>query len=200
MRTITEVKTLYKFQELSEEAKEKVRQWYLEGQEPYIFSENCREDINENIFPNSQLDVEYSLNYCQGDGFNIFGNLDIDDLIVEGKGIFTDAQIDILNYVKNGYSSYIELPKNNSRYCYCCASDMNFADEIIDWMQYNDLDGDTSYEDLEDIQNIIVKIIEGRCNEFMEIGYSYFYEISDEDLEEACNCNDWEFLEDGSIY
>lgn len=27
-----------------------------------------------------------------------------------------------------------------------------------------------------------------------------FSELSDEDLEEACKCNDWEFLEDGSIY
>lgn len=81
MRKVIEEKTVYLFSELSEEAKEKVRNWYLESQDTYIFSEDCEEELRE-IFPNSGLDVQYSLSYCQGDGFNIFGNLDIDDFIV----------------------------------------------------------------------------------------------------------------------
>ena len=33
------------------------------------------------LFPNSNLKVEYSLNYCQGDGLNIYGELNIKDIL-----------------------------------------------------------------------------------------------------------------------
>lgn len=33
-----------------------------------------------------------------------------------------------------------------------------------------------------------------------DTGYTYFYEISDEDMQEMCEANDWEFLADGSLY
>ena len=31
-------------------------------------------------------------------------------------------------------------------------------------------------------------------------GYAYFYEIDDKDLEELCEANDYEFLEDGTVF
>ena len=31
-------------------------------------------------------------------------------------------------------------------------------------------------------------------------GYNYFYEISEEDLEEVCEANEYEFLADGTIF
>ena len=79
MRTATVEYKVYTFAELSESAKEKVRQWYLEGQEPYIFSEDCEMWLSER-FRNSELKVQYSLGYCQGDGLNIYGTLNLYDM------------------------------------------------------------------------------------------------------------------------
>lgn len=82
MRKITEIRefNVYKFAELSQAAKEKVRDWYLEGQESCIFTEDCMMRLSE-LFPNSDLKVQYSLGYCQGDGLNIYGEIRLDELL-----------------------------------------------------------------------------------------------------------------------
>ena len=70
MRKITETRefNVYNFNELSKEAKERVRSWYLEWQSSelgYIFEDDCMERLKE-LFPDSDLKIQYSLNYCQG--------------------------------------------------------------------------------------------------------------------------------------
>lgn len=197
MRKVIEEKTVYLFSELSDEAKEKVRNWYLENQDTYIFSEDCKEELNE-IFPNSELDVEYSLNYCQGGGFNIFGNLDIDDFIVYAGEYLSSKQIRLLKFIAKEFSRCIKLPRN-PRYGYCYVDTIDFSGEVICWME------DCKFRDIpeaeiEHIECVIKEIIKEICKEFEDNGYKYFYEISDEDLEEACDANCWEFLEDGSTY
>lgn len=199
MRKVIEEKKIYLFSELSDEAKEKVRNWYLENQDTYIFSEDCREDLNVNIFPNSQLDVEYSLSYCQGDGFNIFGNLDIDDFInYASTEYLSNKEIRLLKFIKREFSRCIMLPVN-PRYGYCYVDTITFADDIIEEMEYAKF-RDIPYNDLEHIEYAIKDSIQTLCKKFEENGYDFFYEISDEDLEEVCDANCWEFLEDGSIY
>ena len=74
MRTATINYEVYKYGELTEGAKEKVKAWYLEGREPFVFTEDCEMDL-ENLFGENDLKVQYSLGYCQGDGFNIYGKV-----------------------------------------------------------------------------------------------------------------------------
>ena len=38
------------------------------------------------------------------------------------------------------------------------------------------------------------------CNNFEKDGYSYFYEISDSDLSEICDDNNYTFLADGNLF
>ena len=105
MRKETVVTTyeIYTYDELSGEAKEKVKQWYLEGQEADIFTDICKEDLN-NLFGENDLDVQYSLSYCQGDGFNIYGQIKAKQIfeclennnggtqLEEFKGVLTDEE------------------------------------------------------------------------------------------------------------
>lgn len=90
MREITNIFNVYRYAELSQAAKEKVREWYLEGQSnlSYIFTEDCENRLAE-LFPNSDLEVQYSLGYCQGDGFNIYGEIRLDELLEKIAGKFT---------------------------------------------------------------------------------------------------------------
>lgn len=39
-----------------------------------------------------------------------------------------------------------------------------------------------------------------KCKEFENNGYAFFYEISEEDLNEICEANEYEFLENGKYY
>jgi len=60
------------FDDLSDEAKEKARQWYKEGQDYPFLTEELKQFITEKIedlgFAVDDLEVLYSLSYCQGDG------------------------------------------------------------------------------------------------------------------------------------
>lgn len=66
MRTITKEFKIYKYEELSEKAKEKVRQDYIENLDAADFTDNVIEDLKS--IGLTQLRPYYSLSYCQGDG------------------------------------------------------------------------------------------------------------------------------------
>ena len=71
----------YSYEELNEDAKAKVKQWYLEDP---IRNENFYEDVKNYLkenFPRSELEVTYSLGYCQGDGLNIYGKVNLYDFL-----------------------------------------------------------------------------------------------------------------------
>lgn len=209
MRTATVEYNVYKYNELSDKAKEKVKEWYLEGREPFIFTEDCEEDLH-NLFEKNDLKVQYSLGYCQGDGFNIYGKISAHSILncleKHNGGTqleeFEDAltvkeKATILHYAEE--CGDIELPMNN-RYCYCIARYTDIAD---DWeYQLENYSGykNINKEALEKFESMVHGIFEKLCASYEEQGYDYFYEIEEEDLDEMCEANGYEFLEDGTVF
>ena len=208
MRTVTITKNydVYKFHELSEDAKEKVREWYLDGQEPFIFTDDCENDLY-NLFGDNNLKVQYSLSYCQGDGFNIYGKIDAESIfnclekhnggtqLEQFENVLTDKEKKtILHYAEE--CGEIELPMN-SRYGYSLADYI----EIADPWEY-DLYGykNVNVEALKKFEKLVRDIFGTLCRSYEKWGYEFFYEISDEDLEEMCEANEYEFLEDGTVF
>ena len=64
---VKEIKA-YTFPELTGEAKEKAKEWYLNDETlSWELTNNYESDLSC-IFPNSDLKVQWSLSYCQGDG------------------------------------------------------------------------------------------------------------------------------------
>lgn len=201
MRTATVEYKVYTFAELSESAKEKVRQFYLDGQEPEFFTESCEMCLGE-TFPNSELKVQYSLGYCQGDGLNIYGTLDLSDMfrqIQEKKPeLFTEKERKAIVYYLKNYGSDVKL-ESNWRDCYCIAYHYDFVENIIADMVYNCVRG-INYTALEKFNAAARDILGDLCGEFEESGYNYFYEVEDADLESWCEINEYEFEEDGTIF
>ncbi len=208
MRTVIVEYKVYKYNELSDNAKEKAKQWYLNGQDSFIFTEDCKEDLH-NLFGKNNLDVQYSLAYCQGDGFNIYGRIDARSIfnclekhnggtqLEKFEGMLTDDEKKIiLAYAEE--CGKIELPMNR-HYCYSLA---DYIDIVEDWTWRLEC---ADYTDInEDVLNKFEKLVRGifctLCKTYEDWGYKYFYEIDDEDMEEACEANDWEFTEDGTVY
>lgn len=209
MRTATVEYNVYKYNELSDKAKEKVKEWYLEGREPFIFTEDCEEDLH-NLFGKNDLKVQYSLGYCQGDGFNIYGKISAHSILncleKHNGGTqleeFEDAltvkeKATILHYAEE--CGDIELPMNN-RYCYCIARYTDIAD---DWeYQLENYSGykNINKEALEKFESMVHGIFEKLCKSYEEQGYEYFYEIEEEVLDEMCEVNGYEFLKDGTVF
>ena len=60
MRTVTEVFKVYNYNELSEEAKEKAKQWYLDDDtRTYVFEDIYTEDLHY-LFSGSDLKMQFS--------------------------------------------------------------------------------------------------------------------------------------------
>lgn len=205
MKTITIEKNIYSFNELSEDAKEKARREYLDNyRDTQWFSEDCEYRIKE-LFPNSELDVEYSLSYCQGDGFNIYGKMAIKDAIdyvMKNSDKLNEYSRFYLWLSKQGYTLY--LPQNG-RYGYCCVTHENYIYQIIDNME---MDGYTSnsenhIEILSVFDEVFKDLIGKLCKEFEENGYDYFYntETIDDEINDMLENESFEGFEvDGSIY
>ena len=208
MKTVAVEYKVYNYNELSEEAKEKVKEWYLKGQETFMFTDDCKEDLY-NLFGKNNLDVQYSLSYCQGDGFNIYGRIDAKSIfnclemhnggsqLKRFEDVLTEEEKKIiLAYAED--CGEIELPMNN-RYCYSMADYIDIAEEWawkLECVDYIDINEELLVKFEKLVRGIFVEL----CRSYEKQGYEFFYEISNEDLEEACDCNGWEFLEDGTIF
>ena len=81
MRSVNVTYKIYEFSELSEDVKAKVKEWYLNNfYQNEEFLDICKEELSH-CFPKSDLKVQYSLSYCQGDGLNVYGTLNLKDVL-----------------------------------------------------------------------------------------------------------------------
>lgn len=211
MRTITETYNVYRYDELSDDAKEKVKQWYLDDDfRPYEFTEIYEQDL-QNILPDSELKLQYSLNYCQGDGLNIYGELNINNILNlptshfcgdefdDMIGYFTEKEIKTIQCYMREVGNEIKLPQNN-HYCYCIVDRIDFVDdwfyELEDYSHFRNINRDV----LEKLEKYVIIVMERLCSDYEKYGYDFFYNVDDEVIEETCEANEWEFLEDGTFY
>lgn len=208
MRTIIEKFNVYKYSELSEKAKEKVRNWYVNDP---VRSEELTDMINqdlENLFPNSELKVEWSLSSCQGDGVNVYGDLCFMDLVnmVQNhlcgdnykafENFFSQKEIKTAKFYSE-YCGDIKLPANRMRYTYCYVRQIDLeADFTYEMSHFRNINLDL----LNKMETYVKKVIRKYCLDWEEAGYKYLYEPDEEEIEETCEGNEWEFLEDGTFY
>lgn len=130
MRKVLIEKEVYKFEELSEEAQNRIirneREFWQSDFELGI------QDFIETNFPNSDLNYQFSLNYCQGDGFNFYGKIDIEDVVKILS--LSNIEINILNDIED----YLQFKKHyNTKYCYSLTFNDSFnIDNILSDIEY----------------------------------------------------------------
>lgn len=214
MKTITEIKNVYLFDELNAEIKEKVLEQTKNNilsernDLSYVFQEiveNTLESLNQSGYSN--LKFTYSLGNCQGDGFNIYGDFDINTFIPLWSGSDEEKEIVKLCFDCLGSPS-IELLCND-RYSFSCKflnkqEIQDTIDEIKELMSYEE---DGQYENVwkEEYQDILDKFLTDMFNyfekldvELEKVGYEYFYEVDEEEINETVQ--DYCYYEDGTIY
>lgn len=210
MKVITRKYKVYEYKELSKDAKEKAKQWFLDDNG--LRFENFK-DIYEqnllNISPTSFLHLQASLGYCQGDGVNIYGELNIEEVLnlpinkntgdrfADLKDYFTSKEIKTLQFYMKECTNYIDLPYN-SRYCYCYVDQIDMDKWSNDlWLNgYRDI----NEEVIEKLKRYIIKIFTRLCKKYEEYGYDYLYHVDDEEMQFQCEENHWYFNKDGSFF
>ena len=200
MKTFTTVTVGYSYNELSESAKEKAKQWYLNNEtRNNIFYDDIMLYLHDN-FKSSELNVMYSLGYCQGDGLNIYGNLNLYDFLDMWQASPKEKRT-IEFYIDRAVYQYTFVKDN--RYCYSCKFiDKKHIDdtveEFITELQDNKI---TNIKKplISQFFNDMIDYFESLDAEFEYNGYNYLYNCDDEEIEEACEANEWYFTESGDF-
>lgn len=206
IKVVTEYE-LYKYEELNSEAKEKAKRNYLDNLEPALFTDEVETDL-KTVFPNSNLKVQYSLNYCQGDGLSVYGSLDFEDIfnifkgndypvLIEGIDPFTEKEIKTLRFYANEKGALnIDC---DCRYPFFRDWCYNFADDWIETFECNGFSFIRT-ELIYRFEKAIKTIMRRYCKKWEDAGYKFFYEIDDESMEEMSNDGGLEYLADGTLY
>ena len=224
MRKIEKVINVYKFNELSESAKEKALQYRMECEHDYYCEFCLKDDMMEcgecllaDYFENAKFDnVCYSLSYCQGDGAMIEFSIGIKDFNKKYH-VFDNEEMRYL--LEKDIIDKIEVTQSG-RYCHKYAFNVNVI--------YNNSYWEYDYEDIKDDYNISesdFNSIDDRLNNAISRKsannmyafdtFSHDIVVMNEELEEFgynsiehfndCDnilylMNDYEYLEDGSVY
>ena len=200
MKTFTTVTVGYSCNELSESAKEKVKQWYLNDETRNdIFHDDIMLYLHDN-FKLSELKVMYSLGYCQGDGLNIYGKLNLYDFLDMWQASEKEKRT-IKFYIDN--SIYYYDFKENNIYCYSCKFiDRKYIDdtveEFIEELQYNQI-SNIKKPLISHFFNDMIDYFESLDAEFEDNGYNFLYNCDDEEVEYFCAANDYYFTESGDV-
>jgi hypothetical protein len=185
---------LYKFTELSENAKSAAIEKEKENSEIFLdfFSDDCNEQISENGFKGN-IKLQYSLSYCQGDGLSFscdyFDNLNA--LFVEILGTEKQKTIDcIINNIS------FKCDGNNGRYCYAHRNDINLELDNYYVKSSSNLD-----DVISKVESKLRDIYIDLCKQLEKQGYNDIeYQYSDESIIETLIINDYDFTIDGLMY
>lgn len=203
----TETIEVYKFEELSEEAKKKAREWYKDGMnndfwiESSMISESMVELAKERGFEfEGKRGVSWDLSYCQGDYVGLqdaelskekMHEIVLAKLNDDEKSMFTFL-------TSNGYMRVY----GKTDYHHYYHQQYNIEVEAVDYPE-NELTEaimDTFIERIEEVAEEALKsYVEDFCYELKRGGYEeidYYY--SDEYIDENIINNEYEFTKDGA--
>lgn len=196
MVTITKKINLYEYNELSEKAKERAKQNFLDAKcdidgDIYgdMFTETAMEIIGSYFQFTDGMEIQYSLSYCQDDGVNIYGKFDLQN--VEG-----------MEWLKSEVDSF-EMAKNRC-YCYSLKSqtETETVEEIISEFEYasgNEIK-DWQVMEIRKMVETVFEKLEKAEREIEKYGYNFFYEVSDEEMAEDAEARGVLYLENGMEY
>jgi len=191
MRTIRT--KVYKFDELSNEAKkkaiEKERQSYWEHGEPlYFFDEYCKEKAAELGFNDCKF--QWRLSCCQGDGLSFkCTDFDLKKFLTNNTRLH---KVSIINAIADNCT--YKISGNTGHYCYASRSDIDLY-----------LDCNKDYPNIEaivadiktDLENAYLQL----CKELEGEGYSWIEAEDKEDaIIERLIEGDYEFTIDGNRF
>lgn len=197
---------LYHYDELDEPVKDKIREDFLEselqsGFRNIMLQDDYKYSWIDYYFPNSDLEVQYSLACCQGDGVNVYGKFDFDDLIEYSKerGWRINFVKEELGWLRENIKKYSEIKVfYNHRYNYCVVQSDDFF--TTDWIY--DIGECTEEQEvlLEKLSSLFCSAIRDLCKDMENCGYDFLYKISDDEMKEMSEANEWLYYEDGKLY
>lgn len=209
MQIINREYKVFDFEELSKEAKEEATNIVTNDirendRLPDFFTSDIREDIKE--FYGLDIDtknINYSLGYCQGDGASFIGNFDIMELINNEKTkkyfTYTSKQRKYIKLLYDwGIFDNIELERTTTHYYHEFTVRANIS------IDYSIIRNEATQKRVEalatTIENDFTRLKSDICGHIEKNGYSYFYDVDEDDIKGYIEANETKFFENGKIF
>jgi hypothetical protein len=189
---------VYKFEELSEQAKAVAIEWYKKDDEVHLdfFNDDVKEQIEKAGFYDD-VELQYSLSYSQGDGLSFSCNKVEESLLLSffaeilGKNKEKTAKIIIDN------CSFENTGNKGSNYCYASTNDISFELENYG-TNYNKDNIDAI---VSQVEKKLQRLYFDLCKDFENQGYKDIeYQRSDEAVTESIIANEYEFTINGNRF
>lgn len=207
MKKIVQEINIYSFDELKEETTNKIIKNFKDKLIDQNFN-NFSDDIKfylKDTYKIYDYEIEYSFSYCRGDGicfynnrynllsYEVLKNKDIKNANIFEKYIIENNLINdkLLDYLCEGYN--LGIFKRNSNYSYASTCFIDYE------YYYNDDEAATTSNYIDLIAEKLYILYLSICEELEKIGYSN-YDVSDQEVKEYIEDNEFEFLENGEIY
>jgi len=214
--------TIYKWEELSQTAQQKAREWYLEGMDYEWWEGTYEMAIEDGKEKGFYIDkIYFSGFYSQGDGASWIGQVDVRQWLEENlpDSIGLSAWCQLIQ--EDVVDKFSKVVANNSHYCH--ESTMQFSDiedhtdEFTDdWLMelpsiFKGMEVQHLFDIIESDPNCPLKSTEGITQAITESGRQYAVEIygmlkqeyeylcSEEMMLDHFNCNDYHFTEEGAL-
>ena len=133
------------------------------------------QDIIDNDFPNSDIKVQWSLDYCQGDGVNLYGELDYRDAIEFIKKMQPDKIEEDFTRIVKFCNIDFKLPEN-PRYSYCYVNRADIAEALL--CEYEAITDEEPPQDWQAVvqrfKAVLIECLEDFCRQIEDYGYKYF--------------------------
>lgn len=193
-------KNVYKFEELTEDAQQKVIEYFQNNNDFYYDADYDKEILKEKGFTNT--DIYYDVSYCQGSGACFDGRINVPFFLDAFFEYTTDMSFirrkTVLVSLVNDYASF-SINANSFGWHY-----NHEKTRYIDY-DYNDYCGYRLSKLFVSFLKEFVSFIEdARLTEskelFQRIRTEYEYQNSVEAIKEMIACNEYEFYEDGTLF
>ena len=180
----TKTLKLYSFSELNEEAKEVAKENYYNNEDYEWLKEalECELEAYDVLDLFSNIDLKYSLSYCQGDGLSFSADVNKEKLLLPYK---------VSEMIKENIC--VEVKKNNGRYSFASANDV---DVWVDNIKSDDM---KSTEIVDKIKSDLQVYYLDICGKLKQYGYEQIeYRADNTEFRELVEGVD--YLESGEVY
>lgn len=164
----------------------------------YMFSEDTKIEIENLNF--EDVELYYSLNFCQGDGLMFEGCIKLSKLLENEyfvKNKLTEKEINKIKRILKVTDINITVKHNNSMYFHSNTANIDFYFDYANSWNYEKTE--TFINDI--IENSFEEYYKELCREFEEKGYNiYRYYWKDENIVELLKENNYRFYQDGKIF
>lgn len=188
-----DIQYLYTYDELSEETKQKMIDYYCNSLcQQEVHNELFYDDVNyelKEILKNSDFKVYYSLSYSQSDYFTINGNIYYIDILEMLKDELSEKEYKTLIFYINYLDFYININRNY------LSRNYDFEDMTYE-LEANNI-RDINYELCEKFRDMAYEKFNDMCYEYKKRGLDFIYNIPEEEAIEYYKSNFEYFDENG---